>query len=362
MLQIIPDENERAGGYGFVVIASEGFDPASPVTVEILETYGNRWLGQSADDGATASIGDPHWQSLPHRFGPYEVRIQDRIARVRIGPEIVNKVPEYTHCRVKVGPVTSELIWPDTLTPRAGATALGGIRTISRPHPVEPASFAMPEPLPLEPVAGAEVEPTALVAAKRRGGVYLALSVFMVLLPLAAGWIILSGIDEVPSPEVVTPKPEAAPVSTDPVAQAPEQEPAPQVTADPAPPASEACSLEALTEGTANFAGVYDRLSGCAGQISPDQVFDMLETARTANDSAALRLFGSLYDPTVDEPVLETAFGLGAPANLALAVEYYSKAKANGDTDAIGALTAACTTLAEDSSTIAKGAHYDFCR
>ena len=220
----------------------------------------------------------------------------------------------------------------------------------------------MPEPLPPEPVAGAEVEPPALVAAKRRSGLYLALSIFMVLLALAAGWVILSGIDEGPSPEVVTPKPEAASVPTHPAALAPEQGPSPQVIADPAPPATDACSLEALTEGTANFAGLYDRLGGCAGQISPDQVFDLLETARTANDSAALRLFGSLYDPTVDEPVLETAFGLGFPANLALSVEYYSQAKVNGDADAIEALTAACTALAEDSSTIAKGAHYDFCR
>jgi hypothetical protein len=360
MLQIIPDEDERAGGYGFVVMPAEGLDPARPVTVEILETFGGRWLGRSTRDGTTTSIGDPNWQSLPHEFGPYEVRIQDGLARVRIGPEIINKLPEYTHCRVKVGTVSAELIWPDTLIPRAGASALGGIRTISRPQPAELA----PEPQARPPTSGPapvteEAEPTAPVAGIGKRGLYLALSAVLVLLAIAGGWVILSRDDQGEAPELAAAPPAPAP-------EAPEPEPEPelvtQAAADAAPPAADACGRAALTEGTAGFAGVYERLARCAEQIPPDQVFDLLETARTANDGAALRLLGNLYDPAIEDPLLETAFGLAAPANLALAVEYYNQAKAQGDAVAAVALNAACVALAEDSSTIAKGAHDDFCR
>ena len=134
MLQITPDENELARGYGFLVFSAEGIDPVQPVTVELFETFGGRWLGRSAGDSVQVAVGDANWQSVPHAFGPYPVLVSEGLARVRIGPEIVNKVQEYTHCRIKVGALTANVIWPDDVIPRAGAAALGGITTIAHPR------------------------------------------------------------------------------------------------------------------------------------------------------------------------------------------------------------------------------------
>ena len=147
MMQVLPDENERAGGYGFLVFSAEGVDPAKPIAVELFETFGGRWLGRSDGDGVRMSAGDANWQTVPHPFGPYPVTVADGMAWVRIGPEIINKVPEYTHCRITVGPVTADVIWPDDVIPRAGAAALGGITTIVRPVPTTTAHETMVPPV-----------------------------------------------------------------------------------------------------------------------------------------------------------------------------------------------------------------------
>lgn len=362
MVQVLPDENERAGGYGFLVFSAEGVDPAKPVTVELFETFGGRWLGRSDGDGVRMSAGDANWQTVPHPFGPYPVAISDGMARVRIGPEIINKVPEYTHCRIKIGPVTADVIWPDDVIPRAGAAALGGITTIARPVPVTTA----PEPI-VPPVAKPEVSPAVEDAAPETPTTPSGKAKWLVAAVLGAlvcamvvGTVVLSPDEdtaELPPAENVAP-PQV------PVEPAP---PPPEVVAETAPadvgqPLPEACAPDYLTSTATTFAALYPLLDACRGQLSPDVAFEMLERARASGDPDALLRFGQLYDPGVEDPVLETGLGLGAPTNLPLAVEYYSQSKAKGSTDALAALTDACGRLAEDPSTLSQGAFDDFCR
>lgn len=362
MMQVLPDENERAGGYGFLVFSAEGVDPAKPTTVELFETFGGRWLGRSDGDGVRMSAGDANWQTVPHPFGPYPVTVADGMARVRIGPEIINKVPEYTHCRITVGPVMADVIWPDDVIPRAGAAALGGITTIARPVPMTTAH----EPI-VPPVAGPEdnsaidqvlAEAPAAPSGKGKRLVVAVLGALALALVIAV--VVLQSDKEsaeLPPAETATPVP-------DPVEPAPTK---PEVVAATAPaevgqPLPGACAPDYLTSTAPSFAALYPLLDACRGQLSPDAVFEMLERARAAGDPDALLRFGHLYDPGVEDPVLETGIGLGAPANLPQAVEYYSQSKAKGSSDALAALTDACTRLAEDPSTLSQGAFDDFCR
>lgn len=368
MLQITPDENERARGYGFLVFPAAGIDPAQPVTVAVFETFGGRWLGRSAGDTVHVAVGDANWQAEPHSFGPYPVRVADGVARVRIGPEIVNKVPEYTHCRIKVGALTADVIWPDDVVPRAGAAALGGITTIAPPKaPMpEPDPVAIPvtkavESAPVLPEDPAPVQPTA----DKRGFAPL-LWALLALAVLAGVMFFLFGReqDKTPAPpEAPAPAVAAAPANPVP----PEPEPAPAVTPEPAPaavgkPVAEACAMDTLTSAAADFAALYPLLQACTDQLSPDAVFETMDAARSGGDAAALLHFGYLYDPAVQDALLETGLGLGAPPNLAQAVEYYSQAKAKGAEAAADALTDACVRLAQDPDTLSKGAHDDFCR
>jgi hypothetical protein len=371
MLQITPDENELARGYGFLVFAATGVDPAQPVTVAVFETFGGRWLGRSAGDSVYVAVGDANWQAEPHSFGPYPVIVADGVARVRIGPEIVNKVPEYTHCRIKVGALTADVIWPDDVIPRAGAAALGGITTIAPPKAQMPA----PEPVVIPVAKAVEIAPVlpdpapVQPAAVKRGFVLPLLALLAVAVLAGVIFVLLGREDDKAPAPAETPAPAVAEPPASPVTPEPEPtpEPTPAPSADPAPaavgkPLAEACATDTLTSAAADFAALYPLLEACTDQLSPDAVFEMLDSARSNGDGTALLHFGYLYDPAVQDALLETGLGLGAPPNLAQAVEYYSQAKAKGAQAGADALTDACARLAQDPDTLSKGAHDDFCR
>jgi hypothetical protein len=365
MLQITPDENELARGYGFLVFSATGIDPAQPVTVTVFETFGGRWLGRSAGDSAYVAVGDANWQAEPHAFGPYPVLITNGVARVRIGPEIVNKVPEYTHCRIKIGALIADVIWPDDVIPRAGAAALGGITTIGPPK----AAVPEPEPVVIPPAKTVETapplpDPAPVQPAADSRRFALPLLALLAIALLAGGAFLLFGRDQ----DTASALPETPAVAEPPAIPAtPKPEPAPAPSADPTPatvakPLAEACAVDTLTSAAADFAALYPLLEACTDQLSPDAVFELLESARSTDDGAALLHFGYLYDPAVEDALLETGLGLGAPPNLAQAVEYYSQAKAKGVQAGADALTDACARLAQDPDTLSKGAHDDFCR
>lgn len=365
MIQVLPDENERAGGYGFVVFPDNGIDPENPLTIEIFETFGGRWLGRSASDGSRMSIGDANWQTDPHAFGPYPIKVENGSVSVRIGPEIINKVPEYTHCRIKVAGLSADLIWPDNVIPRAGAAALGGLKTIARPMAVEAPTTQPAQPIDQAPTLDMQPADTppissAPVAKKNYWPILVLLSLLGVVVITALFFFKNDAremSDPVDAPETMTVA--AAPSQQDP---APTELVMPAVTSEVGQPAQDACDLGFLTQSANGIGALYPLLEACSAQLSADEVFDILETARAAGDPDALLRFGYLYDPMIDDPVLEAELALGAPANLPQAVEYYSQAKAKGSTDANAVLREACERLDDDASTLSQGAYNDFCR
>lgn len=352
-LSIHPDPAARGGGFGFIAVP-QGAIPDGPVTLAVMEKYGNRWLAPSEDEGATPEIGNPNWQSERHEFGPYEVHPHEGCDWIRIGPEIVNKIEEYTPLRLHLGGITEDVAWPDDVPPRAGAAVLGGLQTAGakaapaaptplraardtpRPDPEPEAEPTPPEPAPEPaPVTPDPVPAPELPRGRNRYVLPVILSVLALAAIVAALWLLPQ---DDPAPETVT---EAAP--------------------PPAAPASDPCSAEALSAAGGGFAAVADALRGCAGQVPPDVALALLEEAAAAGDATALLMFGTVYDGGWTDPEIEEQIGLTFGDDPAQAAEYYSRAAAAGSPDAPERLAAICEALAGAETTLAQGAHDDYC-
>ena len=356
-LTVHPDLQEPAGGFAFLELP-KGALPDTRVMVAVMETYGERWLARSEAEGERIAAGDPHWQSERHEFGPYEVHRHDGADWVRIGPEIVNKIEEYTPLRITVGALTRDLAWPDDVPPRAGAAVLGGIRTVARrpagdddPQPVGTPQMAepeleVPEDTPEPDAPGGDIAQPA-----RRASLMIPLLLVVALLiALAAAWYWFGGPDE------------AAP------AREPAREPASEPAAgrDPGsvvPVASdEGCTLTALAALPGGYGAIETAIRACGRNVSADTALRLIEEGAAVDDPGALLLFGTLYDADQLDPRIENLIGLTLDDDPARAAEYYARAVRAGSLEAQARLSAICATLSGADSTLAKGAYDDYCR
>lgn len=331
-LTVHPDPQEPAGGFGFLELP-EGSLGAEQVTVAIFGVYGERWLAPSKVQDGQASVGDACWQSERHEFGPYEVHRHDNADWVRIGPEIVNKIDEYTPLRITIGPVTEDVSWPDDVPPRAGAAVLGGIQATGTRREVDAGDNLVGKPAVLPPApAVEEVEPppTEPPEAKRSLLIPLLLGIAVILAVLLA-YLLLPE----PEPEQLT-----QPISKD------------QCTPD-------ALTLASVKGG---FAATGKLIRACGDALSADTVLKLIEDASAAGDAEALLVFGTLYDGAQQDARIEQVIGLTFDHDAARAAEYYARATKAGSDEARSRLMATCAQLAGSSMTLAKGAYDDFCQ
>lgn len=339
-LTIHPDPQEPAGGYAFLELP-DGTLGEGPVNVAVMEVYGNRWLVPSkAGPGASVTIGAASWQPERHDFGPYDVHRHDGADWVRIGPEIVNKIDEYTPLRLSVGDQVADVTWPDDVPPRAGAAVLGGLQTTARspadqasenlvgkrPDP-EPVPDPVPAPKPPISVLPPVEEPSPLP--QRRSMVWLIVLILLLLAGAIALWWWWN---------------QAPPVNTD----------------DPVL-ATDTCTLAAL-QALDGFPAIATSIRACGDALSPDVVLKLIEDAAEQGDPEALLLFGTLYDGAQIDARIEQVIGLSFDHDATKAVEYYARAVAAGSGVAGTRLTASCAQLAGSNETLAKGAYDDFCR
>lgn len=336
-LIVHPDPQNPTGGFGFLELPA-GSLPDGSVTVAVQDVYSDRWLNPSNE--TEIAIGDPNWQPERHGFGPYDVLRHDGADWVRIGPEIVNKIEEYTPLRIEVNGMVHDITWPDDVPPRAGTAALGGLRTAPppAPEPVPETPRPPPEPMPeiVVPDPVDPPEPADVQAPSRTRG--LVWVVAMLLLAAAAGaaaWVLLDW------PE--------------------------QTAEEPQPPGQEVpvaartgCTLTALQQKPgfdAQIAAVRD----CGAEVSPDIALRLIEDAAAAGDGQALLLFATLYDGDRLAPRIENLIGLSFADDPARAAEYYARAAQAGAGDAASLLAAICARLAGSELTLERGAYDDFC-
>ena len=366
-LTIHTDPQEPAGGFAFLELPG-GSLGAGPVTVAVLEVYGSRWLGPSEEDGDKVEIGDGNWQGERHDFGPYTVHAHDGADWVRIGPEIVNKIEEYTPLRLSVGALSEDVTWPDDVPPRAGAAVLGGLQSTAfggaqdsgaalvgnaiKPEP-EPAPEPILQPTPPEftPEPEPELEATVMPVPPKKTNktLWWLLLALVVLLGLALGAVWWFFWREQPEPPVGDPPAVESGIETAEPAVAPDN-------GDSANP----CTRAALMD-LSGFAATRDAIRACGDALSPDTVLTIVEDAASAGDKDALLLFGTLYDGATEDARIETVIGLSFTDNPALAAEYYARAREAGSVEAETRLRGVCAFLAGATDIMAKGAFDDFC-
>lgn len=321
-LDLHADPQHRAGGYGFLELP----ECSLPDTVKIAvqDAYSERWLNPSPEQRVT--VGEANWQPERYAFGPYQVLRHDGADWVRIGPEIVNKIEEYTAVRLEVNSQTHNVVWPDILIPLAGAAALGGLQ-------VTPKAVQVQEPEPKTPPPQTHVEvpaPSPVSQGQKppsKRWIWILL-ILVVLGGAALAWVFLA---DKPPAEVVQSE-----VS------------------------KTVCNLESLSS-LPDFEARNTAMRECGKDISPDVVLRIIEDASKAGNGDALLLFGTLYDEDKLDPRIEVLIGLTFADDPARAAYYYAQAQAAGTPEADARLADTCKRLAGATQTLEKGAFDDFC-
>lgn len=333
MIEVRPDPAHPHGGFALLEAAGSTL-PEETARVEVFDSFAGRYLGPSG------------WQATRFAFGPYPVERGPEGDRLRIGPEIVNRLTEYQSVRLQVGPLRADLSWPDDVVPAPDAAISGGIWTAPAapkpaPQPAVVLKAPMETPAP-NAAAGsgtttgtsqtAGVQTGTDAAAPSRKPLLFAGLAALILIAAAAAYVLI---------------------------RAPEQEAPPP---PPPPPAEDACAMPALTAlAGQGFAAVAEQLRQCGGRVTPDDALSLLETAARGNDPVALTLFGRIYDAEATDAGLETGLGLTFSDNPARAAEYYNRAAQAGSVEAGPLLQTVCRRLLLMTDTLSQSAHEDHC-
>ena len=328
VISISPDPAHPRGGYAAVTLpVGDAVDDA--VQVIVFDNYSERYLG------------DAGWQATKVMFGPYAVERTDGIARVVIGPEIVNQIEEYANIKLTVQGISQDISWPDDIVPAPGAARIGGIMSATaKPVPAETAPVV---PLPgAEPrTASGPLETDTLtpapeplpVPSKGSMGTVLTTAAVIALGGAALAYWFIFMQDE---PEPVSPAVSPAAVVSDP------------------------CSADRLG-ALEDFAAQASALRECGANASADAALGLVERAAAQNDADALLLFGTVYDGAVSDGVIEEGIGLTFGDVPATAAEYYARAVAAGSEAAAGNLEALCARMTDMTDTLTRGAAADYC-
>ncbi|MGD9294746.1 MAG: hypothetical protein PVI41_07680 [Roseobacter sp.] len=321
MISVRPDPSRPRGGYAELSLQADDLS-ADSTQVAVFDNYSERYLGQSG------------WQATQVMFGPYAVVRDGSMARLVIGPEIVNQIAEFANVKLIVGAVRQDIIWPDDVVPAPGAAKIGGIMaaapsvaapqsTLKANAPESEAGSGSEPPGPVAPVP-----PVETAGEKKRPPYAVALLVLLVLLAGISYWFLFQQDEMVAS----------APASDD---------------AGP-------CSARTL-KGIAGFDAQLAALRACGGKAETDVALGLVEQAAAAGDPQALLLFGMVYDGEAAFGVVEEDVGLTFGDVPATAAEYYSRAVAAGSVEASQRLSSLCVRMQTMTDTLTQGAVADYC-
>ncbi|MEP2031150.1 MAG: hypothetical protein ABJI96_20825 [Paracoccaceae bacterium] len=333
-LRVVPDPEEPGGGFGYLVL--EAVNSTEPtVDVQVFDTYSDRWLGASEGDGPI-TIGDGNWQAEAYAFGPYPMQDKGGALWIRIGPEIVNKIAEYTPLRISVAGQSVDVIWPDDVLPRTAPALVGEIRSsvVNRPIAEQRAKVVAEIDELVSPTEEPALEP--VIATQTSSGQWIIWCILLALLAAVAVYFLWLEQEKTESTGIAyEPDDEAADV-------------------DP-------CSFAVLDQITGGFQKTEVALRDCGARISASDSLRLLENGVDAGSPEALLLFGKLNDAQQVDATFETTIGLSFDDEPATAAEYYARAKTAGSPEAENLLIVICQRLSTLTSTLAKGAYNDYC-
>ena len=332
-LSVRPDPDHPLGGHALLCV--RGPVAPGPVMVSVTDLYEDRHLGPNG------------WQSAPVALGPYAARDEDDGLVVPIGPEIVDRIAEFSNLRIAAAGVTAELPWPETIRTSPARAGLGGLGVLSGNQEPKPTGTPTPEagtdtpggdthPPPIDPPIDPPVDPPIdppIDEVRRWPFIPILLGLALLTALAVGGWWYLNQ-DEPPVAEVDPPPEVGAPI-----APAPEVAPEPEVAATPPAAGCDAASLEAAlalppAEG---FAAV----AACGAEGDPELRFRVIEAAADSGLGEAVAMIGRWYDPAEAEAV-GSGFTSRDPAQ---AARYYHEAEASGYAPAAELRQAACAAL-----------------
>ncbi|MEX0347876.1 MAG: hypothetical protein AB3N15_00490 [Paracoccaceae bacterium] len=326
-IKVHPDPQNPSGGFAFLELPGDSMPDR--VTMAVQDAYSERWLQVDAGTGDA-----PNWQPQMQELGPFDIFRHDGADWLRLGPEVVNRLEEYTALQFRIDGKLYETIWPDTITPRTEKAVPGALRVTTRAQPVvEPVEIKMPPEQIEIPIETPEEEPVE-VAPKPRGYALWLIAVLLLCAAGAAAWYLLAEDTESAASEDLTPVAEAS---------------------------GSACALPAL-QALGGFDAQIAAVRDCGSDVSPDAALTLIEAAAKQGNPEALTLFGTLYDGDALAPRIENLTGLTFADDPAQAAEYYAGAVTAGSTEAEALLAATCARLDGSTLTLEKGAFDDYCR
>ncbi len=325
-ISIRPDPAHPQGGHALMSVPAA---PATELRLSIHDLGSGRWLGE---DG---------WQNSECELGPYSVGPDGHID---LGPKIVDEMEAYLPLEIRVAGESTRLSWPEAVLPSPTVARKDGGLTVLRREPYggsagtgflseEIAPPAVPEePEPHDPPEDRELpknDQEVEVDVEEDGqeanptNRMLWFVVLGVLLVAVAGALYF-GLWKDES----EPPPDAAP------SFAPEPDSPVGDRAD-----CSAAGFDAIGEMSIREQMAFAR--ACGAQAAPENLLRVLEAGVGAELPEALIAMGELYDPGVPAsgPLVLTR------KDPAIAAEYYSRARAAGDSDVDGRLRSVCSLL-----------------
>ncbi|MFZ1726970.1 MAG: hypothetical protein WAU13_09985 [Albidovulum sp.] len=345
VLRVSPDPAHPTGGYALFETPADTVT-GDEVLISVFDTYSERYLGET------------DWQATSVDFGPYAVERSGDTVKIKVGPEIVNQIEEYSALRISLNGKKWNVDWPDDVIQLPGAARIGPIYS-----PGEKSAALGPDNLvgtrtekPNEPLTDKDHEDSASAApvvaenpaAGSRKALWLGLAVLIAALVAAAAWYYLTQMEPAPAPQtppVTEPSPEPAP----------ETPPVPETPSNP-------CAPDAIAAlGDQAFTAIQSQLATCGTAVSPDAALKLIETAADRNDPAALEAFAEFYDADEATNPIESVIGLHFDDTPAIAAEYYARAKEAGSETAPAKLDRLCQRMAGSPDTLAKNAVKEYC-
>jgi hypothetical protein len=341
VLKVSPHPKHPTGGYALFELPSDSV-AGDEVLISVFDTYSERHLGET------------DWQATSVDFGPYAVERSGDMVKIKVGPEIVNQIEEYSALRISLNGKKWNVDWPDDVIQLPGAARIGPIYSPGEksaalgPDNLVGPKTEKPDDTPTvnDGAKGQDATTgTVAVAEETTGGKGKAMWLGLVLLVAAiaaAAWYYLTQID--------APAPPAEPTLDTPAPAA-----APEIATDP-------CSAESIAAlGDQAFSGVQSQLAICGTAVSADAALKLIENAADRNDPAALEAFAEFYDADEATNPIETVIGLHFDDSPAIAAEYYARAKVAGSETATAKLDRLCQRMSGSADTLAKNAVREFC-
>lgn len=328
---IHPAPDHPGGGYA-VIRVSDPIGLSANARISVFDLFRERFLGEH------------DWQPDPFEFGPYYTKAEGDTVEFSIGPEIVNRVSEFTSVRVEVGGHPTTLTWPENILQNPTAVSYSTIyseedtgkileKETVRPPALEPSHVEDPiDTLPFESAPQPSSKPDPKEP-KRLISSYIFL-IIAIIAGFVIWWFALRDTSDITRDDVVA-------------------------TID--------CSLEGALASDTGPVAALGSLADASDAGDCDLVIDasfalrLIEQAAVNGDGIALATLGDIYSSYTINPLVEERLGVALSEDPVIAFDYYRRAQEAGSPNLEAQLAAICEGTDESGDMMIQVEREDLC-